>query len=288
MTTALRQKMIEDMQLRGLAERTQASYVAAVRGLAEYYGKSPAKISEQELRAYFLYLKNEKKAAASTCMQVLCALKFLYQNTLGRSWPILGFVKPALERKLPVVLSRAEVERILGCLRRPHYRACLSTIYGCGLRLQEGRRLQVKDIDSSRMTVHVRSGKGHRDRYVPLPEETLQLLRGYWVQHRNPVWLFPSPAGGNMLRAERPLSASGVQRAFGAALRASGVGKAASVHTLRHSYATHLLEAGVSLRLIQSYLGHASLATTAIYLHLTPNAAAAAVEALNQVMAKQP
>jgi integrase/recombinase XerD len=286
--TPLRQKMIEDMQLRGLAERTQQSYVAAVRGLAQYYGKSPAVISEGELRAYFLYLKNEKQAAASTCMQVLCALKFLYQNTLGRAWPILDFVKPALERKLPVVLSRAEVERILGCLRRPHYRACLSTIYGCGLRLQEGRRLQVKDIDSSRMTVHVRSGKGHRDRYVPLPEETLQVLRGYWVQHRNRVWLFPSPAEGNMQRAERPLSGSGVQKAFRAALRASGLAKAASVHTLRHSYATHLLEAGVSLRLIQSYLGHASLATTAIYLHLTPNAEAAAVAALNQVMIKQP
>jgi site-specific recombinase XerD len=126
--TPLRQKMIEDMQLRGLAERTQQSYVAAVRGLAQYYGKSPAIISEGELRAYLLYLKNEKQAAASTCMQVLCGLKFLYQNTLGRSWPILDFVKPALERKLPVVLSRAEVERILGCLRRPHYRACLSTI----------------------------------------------------------------------------------------------------------------------------------------------------------------
>lgn len=286
--TPLRQKMIEDMQLRGLSERTQQSYVAAVRGLAQYYGKSPAVLSEGELRAYLLYLKNEKKVAASTCIQVLCGLKFLYQNTLRRSWPILDFVKPTSERKLPVVLSRGEVERILGCLQRPHYRACLSAIYGCGLRLQEGRGLQVRDIDSSRMTVHVRSGKGHRDRYVPLPEETLQLLRRYWKQHRNRVWLFPSPAEGNMHRAERPLSGSGVQKAFRAALRASGLAKAASVHTLRHSYATHLLEAGVSLRLIQSYLGHASLATTAIYLHLTPNAEAAAVAALNQVVVKQP
>lgn len=285
MSTPLRQKMIEDMQLRGLTERPQASYVAAVRKLAEYYGKSPAVVSEAELRAYFLYLKNEKKAAASTCMQALCALKFLYQNTLGQHWPILDFVKPASERKLPVVLSRGEVGQILGCLRRPHYRACLGTIYACGLRLQEGRRLQVGQIDSGRMVVQVRRGKGRKDRCVPLPAETLQLLRGYWVQHRNPDWLFPSPAGGNMSRAEQPLSGSGIQRAFKAALQASGVSKAASVHTLRHSYATHLLEAGVSLRLIQSYLGHASLQTTAIYLHLTPNAEAAAVEALNELLA---
>ena len=121
MSTPLRQKMIEDMQLRGLADRTQASYVAAVRGLAEYYGKSPAKISELELRGYFLYLKNEKQAAASTCMQILSGLKFLYQNTLGQPWPILDFVKPAKERKLPVVLSRGEVKRVLECLRAKTY-----------------------------------------------------------------------------------------------------------------------------------------------------------------------
>jgi integrase/recombinase XerD len=118
--TALRQKMIEAMPLRGLAERTQESYVAAVRGLAEYYGKSPDKISESELREYFLYLKNEKKAAASTCTQILCGLKFLYQPTLGQPWPILDFVKPEREEKLPVILSREEVQRVLGCLRQPH------------------------------------------------------------------------------------------------------------------------------------------------------------------------
>jgi integrase/recombinase XerD len=118
--TALRQKMIEAMPLRGLAERTQESCVAAVRGLAEYYGKSPDKISESELREYFLYLKNEKKAAASTCTQILCGLKFLYQPTLGQPWPILDFVKPEREEKLPVILSREEVQRVLGCLRQPH------------------------------------------------------------------------------------------------------------------------------------------------------------------------
>jgi site-specific recombinase XerD len=282
--TALRQKMIEDMQLRGLAERTQESYLAAVRGLAEYYGKSPDKISESELRQYFLYLKNEKKAAASTCMQVLCGLKFLYQHTLGQPWPILDFVKPEREEKLPVVLSRAEVQRVLSGLRQPHYRVCLRTIYSCGLRLKEGVSLQVKDIDSSRMVIHVRQGKGRKDRYVPLPEWSLEQLRWYWRQHRHPQWLFPSRGFGQ----SGPMNESGVQKAFGAALKESGIHKAASVHTLRHSYATHLLEAGVNLRLIQSYLGHDSLNTTAIYVHLTRQAQVEATLTLNQLMASLP
>jgi len=148
--TALRQKMIEDMQLRGLAARTQQSYVAAVRGLAEYYGKSPTELSEAELR---LYLKNEKKAAASTCNQVLCALKFLYLHMLQQEWPILEFVKPEQEKKLPMVLSREEVKQVLGSVRKAHYRVCLGTIYSCGLRLQEGLNLEVKDSSNSKFKI---------------------------------------------------------------------------------------------------------------------------------------
>ena len=187
--TALRQKMIDAkrMQLRGLAERTQQSYVAAVRGLAAYYGQSPAKLSEAELRQYFLYLKNEKKAAASSVMQVLCAVKFLYQQTLGQEWLILDFVKPGRSRKLPVVLSQNEVQQVLGSLRKVHYRVCLGTIYSCGLRLKEGVNLQVKDIDSERGVIRVRSGKGNKDREVPLPERTLAQLRWYWQQHKKIV-----------------------------------------------------------------------------------------------------
>ena len=280
--TPLRQKMIEDMQLRGLAERTQERYVAAVRGLAEYYGKSPAVVTEDELRQYFLYLKNEKKAAASTCIQVLCGLKFLYEQTLGREWPILDFVKPKRGRKLPVVLSHEEVKRVLGCLRQPHYRVCLTTIYSCGLRLQEGVKLQVRDIDSSRMLIHIRGGKGNKDRYVPLPERTLVQLRWYWGRHRNPVWLFPRRGEG--LVAQKPMDSSGVQKAFRAAVKESGLNKAASVHTLRHSYATHLLEAGVNLGLIQEYLGHDSLTTTAMYIHLTPQLEQEVTDTINQLM----
>ena len=159
MSTPLRQKMIEDMQLKGLSEGTQEAYVRAVRGLADYYGKSPERISEPELRQYLLYLKNEKQVAASTCLQVVCGLKFLYEQTLGRKWLILDFVKSKRGRKLPVVLSQEEVKRVLGRLRGPHYRVCLGTIYSCGLRLQEGLKLQVRDIDSSRMAPPHQAGQ---------------------------------------------------------------------------------------------------------------------------------
>jgi len=274
--------MIEDMQLRGLSERTQESYIRAVRQLAEYYGKSPDQVSEEELRQYFLYLKNEKHASRSTCTLALCGIKFFYEYTLHRDWPTLSFVRPARERKLPVVLSREEVCRILGCLRRPHYRVCLSTIYACGLRLQEGVQLQVADIDGARNLLHVRLGKGAKDRYVPLPERTLEMLRAHWITHRHPVWLFPARKG--VTTASGPMCESGVQRAFRAALQESGVQKPATVHTLRHSYATHLLEAGVNLRIIQVYLGHNSPSTTALYTHLTRPAELLATEVLNRLL----
>lgn len=279
--TALRQRMIEDMQLRGLAERTQAMYVATVRQLAEHYGKSPDLITEEELRQYFLYLKNDKQYSRSTITVALCGIKFFYEHTLQREWPTLALIRPPRERKLPVILSREEAHRILGCLRRPYYRVCLSTIYSCGLRLEEGVHLQVSDIDSDRMLVHVR-GKGNKDRYVPLPQRTLQMLREYWVTHRHPVWIFPARRG--MTSARGPLSKRGVQYAFQAALKESGVQKRATVHTLRHSWATHLLEAGVNLRQIQEWLGHSSLSTTARYTHLTRLAEALAADAVNRLM----
>jgi integrase/recombinase XerD len=284
--TPLRQRMIEDLQLRGLAAKTQDSYVRAVRQLAEHYHKSPDLITEEELRLYFLYLKNDKQVSRSGFTIALCGLKFFYERTLHREWATLDLPRPTREKKLPVVLSTAEVRRILGCLRRPHYRVCLTTIYSCGLRLREGVYLQVTDIDSDRMMLHIRQGKGNKDRYVPLPAGTLQLLRDYWCPHHHPVWLFPAPtrAGVPMSSATQPMDESGVQRAFKAALQESGVQKDASVHTLRHSYATHLLEAGVNLRLIQAYLGHSSFQTTTRYTHLTREVETIATDAINQVM----
>jgi integrase/recombinase XerD len=284
--TPLRQRMVEDLQLRGLSKKTQDAYVRAVRQLAEHYGKSPDRINEEELRQYFLHLKNAKQVSSSTLNVALNGIKFFYRHTLKRAWPTFDLVRWPREKKLPVVLSVAEVQRILGCLHRPRYRVCLTTIYSCGLRLGEGVRLQVRDIDSDRMMVHVRKGKGAKDRYVPLPEYTLKMLRQHWRTHRHSVWLFPAPTRAEVppSAATGPMSVSGVQRAFKAALQESGVQKPASVHTLRHSYATHLLEAGVSLRIIQAHLGHSSPKTTALYTHLTRKAEDLAAEAINRVM----
>jgi len=257
--------MIEDMQLRGFAARTQEAYLLAVRQLARHYHKSPDQINEEELRQYFLFLKNEKHVARATCTIALCGIKFLFERTLGREWKTFEFLRPAKEKKLPVVLSRAEVRSILARVRRRPYRVCLTTIYACGLRLLEGVQLQVTQIDGARQLLHIELGKGGKDRYVPLPSACLKMLRQHWLTHRNPVWLFPSP----LEDSNQPMSESGMQRAFREALKAAGIHKPATVHTLRHSYATHLLEAGVNLRIIQSYLGHASPKTTSIYTHLT-------------------
>jgi site-specific recombinase XerD len=279
--SALRQKMIEDMQLRGFAERTQEAYLSAVRQLAKHYHKSPDQIEEEELRQYFLFLKNERHAARNTCTIALCGIKFFFERTLGREWKTFEFLRPAKEKKLPVVLSRAEVRTILAQVRRRPYRVCLTTIYACGLRLLEGVRLQVKDIDGGRQLLHISPGKGGKDRYVPLPSTCLQLLRQHWLTHRNSTWLFPSP----FEEINQPMNASGVQRAFRAAVQEAGIHKKATVHTLRHSYATHLLEAGVNLRIIQSYLGHTSPATTAIYTHMTSNTETQTRQTINDLVA---
>jgi integrase/recombinase XerD len=279
--TTLRQKMIEDMQLHSFAERTQDSYLRAVRQLAAYFNKPPDQISEEDLRQYFLYLKNVKNASRSTITLALCGIKFFYERTMQRQWATLALVRPPREKKLPVVLSVEEVRQILGRVRRWRYRVCLSTIYACGLRLQEGLHLQISHIDGARQLVHVCHGKGGKDRYVPLPQPVLEMLRQYWGTHRDPIWLFPS----THQTVHGPMDASGLQRAFHAALLDSGIRKPATVHTLRHSYATHLLEAGLNLRLIQLYLGHASPNTTAIYTHLTQPSEDLAVQAVNRVVA---
>ena len=279
--TALRQKMIEDMQLHGVAERTQDSYLRVVRQLAAYFKKSPDQISEEDLRQYFLYLKNVKKASRSTITLALCGIKFFYERTLQRQWVVFALVRPQPEKKLPVVLSVDEVRQILARVRRWRYRVCLSTIYACGLRLQEGLHLQISHIDGGRQLVHVCQGKGGKDRYVPLPQPILEMLRQYWGTHRDPVWIFPS----THQTVKHPMDASGLQRAFHGALVDSGIQKPATVHTLRHSYATHLLEAGLNLRIIQAYLGHTSPNTTAIYTHLTKQSEDLAIQAVNRLVA---
>ncbi len=216
-------------------------------------------------------------------MQVICGIKFFFERTLQREWVTFDLVRPPKSKKLPVVLSREEVRQVLGNLKQFHYRVCLTTIYSCGLRLGEGLRLQVADIDSDRQMLHVRQGKGAKDRYVPLPATTLTLLRQQWRFHRHAQWLFP--ARQQPQTASQPMNASGVQRAFKAALVDIGIQKHATVHTLRHSYATHLLEEGVNLRVIQAYMGHKSPTTTAIYTHLTRAAQSGAAAVIDHLMA---
>jgi len=285
--TRLRQRMLEDMQLRGLSARTQGCYVDAVRQLADHYHRSPDQITEEELRQYFLYLANEKKVARTTATIALCGIRFFFTHTLQREWTTLRFVRPRPEKKLPVVLSREEVRRILAAIRIPVYRACLTTIYACGLRLLEGARLQVGQIDSARMVLLIH-GKGNHDRYVPVPAPLLELLRTYWRTHRSPTWVFPAPTrrglAYSLAHDAGPVTDSSLQSAFRRALGKSGVPKPAHVHTLRHSYATHLLEAGVNLRIIQETLCHRSAPTTQIYTHLTQEVRATLTDPLTHLV----
>jgi integrase/recombinase XerD len=278
--------MLQDLQLRGMSESTQESYLYAIHKISEHYSKTPDLISEDELGEYFLYLKNVRKYGRSASTLAMCGLKFFYTYTLKREWPTLTLVRAPHDHKLPVVLSQEEVRRVLSSIRIFRHRACLSTIYSCGLRIREGTHLQVCDIDSDRMLVHVRFAKGGSERYVPLPHKTLEMLRKFWRTHRNPTWLFPAPGRGGvgMANAKEPLPRASVQMVFKAALRDCNIHKRASVHTLRHSYATHLLEKGVNLRLIQQYLGHRSPRTTAIYTHLTPAVYSAGYKVIEELM----
>lgn len=226
--TPLRKRMIEDMQLHGLADRTQESYVSAVHHLARYYNRSPDRLSPEELRHFFLHLIKEKQVARSTVTVHLCGIKFFFEKTLGRQMPVLELVRPKRRKKLPAVLSIEEVRRILSLLTNPTARMALTMIYSCGLRLSEGTHLQTWDVDADRRTVKV-TGKGGKDRYVPLARRPLALLRGYQKEHPSATWLF---AGKNK---DRPFSNATLQKAFKAALKQAGVQKHASIHTLRHS-----------------------------------------------------
>jgi site-specific recombinase XerD len=204
-------------------------------------------------------------------MVAYSGLRFFYSHTAPRDWPTLRHLRVLREKALPDVLSVAEVRRLIDAVRMPHYQTYFWTVYSLGLRRTEGLHLQVRDIDAARMMVHVHLGKGAKDRYVPLPSRTLTMLRTHWATHRHPVWLFPAHGRDprQATAAEGPMPRSSVQKALQQVVHELKFQKAISIHTLRHSYATHLLEAGVNLRLIQQYLGHSSLRTTMVYLHLT-------------------
>jgi site-specific recombinase XerD len=281
------QRMIHALQLNGKGERTQEAYTRSVRMLTQFYGKTPDLLTEQELQDYFLHRKNVNRWAPKTMRICYCGIRFFYQNVLHRSWHILGILRAQNERRLPAVLSIEEVRSVLARVKTAHNHAYLSTVYSCGLRLQEGLHLEVSDIDSSRMMIHVHRGKGAKDRYLPLPQSTLHLLRRYWASHRHPRLLFPALGrnGKGAKEALNPMAKSSVQGAFRRAKFAAGIRKkGVSIHTLRHCYATHLLEAGVNLRVIQRSMGHAQLESTMLYLHLTQKGQEDACQLINHVM----
>jgi site-specific recombinase XerD len=274
------------LQLAGMSQRTQECYTRSVRMLVDFYGKEPDLITEQELQDYFLHRKNIDKWAAATLRICYSGIKFFFINVLKRNWHTLELVHAKREQTLPTVLSVKEVWTIIHTANTPQNKAYLTTVYTCGLRLHEALHLQVSDIDSERMRIHVHRGKGAKDRYVPLPEATLHALRDYWTHHRNPVWIFPRLGRGSNQgpTAKEPMNYSTVQGALGRILKQLKFKKRVSVHTLRHSYATHLLEAGVNIRRIQQYLGHSSLSTTMVYLHLTTQGHKHAYDIINSMM----
>jgi len=279
--------MVAALQLNGLSESTQKAYVREVRLLATHFNRSPDTISEEELQTYFLFRKNTCQLKPSSMRMCYAGIKFFYKHVLHRNWSLLDLVRAKTERRLPTVLSQEEVRKIIQCTTTLHNQIYFITVYSCGLRLTEGLHLQVEDINSSMMMIHVHRGKGAKDRYVPLPHETLKLLRMYWKTHRNPTFIFPATSRSHhgMDMADRPMHRSSVQGAFRRARLASGVQKRIlTIHTLRHSYATHLLEAGVNIRAIQRYMGHDRLETTMIYLHLTKKGQEDAYERIDSIM----
>jgi integrase/recombinase XerD len=258
--TPLRRRMIEDMEIRNLSPNTQLSYLQQVTGFAKYCHCSPEVVGPDEIRAYQLHLTTERKLAPGTLCIVAAALRFLYRVTLKRDWVDTEIPLPKKPLKLPVILSREEVLHFLESIGSCKHRAILMTAYAAGLRVSEATRLKITDIDSKRMMLRVEQGKNRKDRYVMLSPRLLEILRAYWKVSRPPEWLFPGDIPG------RPITRCAVAQACQKARRVSGINKPITSHSLRHGFATHLLEAGTDVRTIQLLLGHRSLSTTARYL----------------------
>jgi site-specific recombinase XerD len=260
--TPLRQRFVDDLRLRNYAKRTIDTYVSQVAAFARHFGRSPEQLGADDVRTYQLHLL-QRRVSWSSFNQAVCALRFMYRTTLGRpeELPFIAFGKRP--KTLPSVLSPDEVLRLLNAATPPRDRVLLQVAYGCGLRLNELLHLRVSDIDSARMVIHVRQGKGAKDRLVPLSLRLLQELRAYWLTCRPRTWLFPGQT------ADGTMTASNIQRRFSRLVKRVGLSKRCSLHTLRHSYATHLLEAGVDVLTLKALMGHSSLQTTARYLHIS-------------------
>ena len=275
--TPLRQRMIDDMTVRNLSPATQLLYVSAVARFAKYYNTSPEFLGPADVKSYQLYLVRDKKVAYNTLNIAVCALRFFYRVTLGKDWAMEHIVRPKKERRLPEVLSLDEVGQFLDPIANIRHRAMLVTAYAGGLRLSEVASLRVSDIDSKRMVIRVQQGKGKKDRYVMLSPTLLTLLREYWRAIRPEHWLFPGA------KPEHHITAHSINKVCSRTWQASGLKKKVTVRMLRHSFATHLLEAGANIRIIQLLLGHRSLNTTAIYTHVATSTVCATQSPLDRL-----
>lgn len=260
---------MRELKLQGMSEATIEGYSRAVRRVHNTTGRRPDELTKHELKRYFHDLVQTH--SWSTIKIDRNGLQFFWKHVLHRDWDWIEIVKPPVSKTLPAVLSIEEVHAVINAIKKERYQACIFTIYSMGLRMTEGLHLKVGNIDSTRMMVHIQKGKGQKDRYVPLPKATLMVLRKYWLTHRNQNLMFPSIAGvrKDPANIKTTMDCGSMQKAMKSAVASCGIKKRATIHTLRHSYATHLLEAGVSLRIIQSYLGHTSPLTTARYTHIT-------------------
>jgi len=280
------------LKLRSLAASTQAEYLRYVRKLAARVGRDPAELDEAQVRAHLLHLKDAHHYAPSSMRTAVAAMRCYYGLHLGRDWKLFDLVRSPDRQTLPQVLTRSEVARLFGVIREERFLVILRLIYACGLRIGEAVNLEVGDLRGGER-VHVRQAKGNKDRYVPLPPAMCEELRAWWRTHRHPRWVFPGVGrgwrDGALSIATRnatvePMGVGSIQHCVRLCVAAAGLPKATCVHTLRHSYATHLLEEGVSIRLISAYLGHASIETTAIYTHLTAVNEAAARAAVARLL----
>lgn len=261
--TALRRRMIEDMQIRNLAVNTQESYIQQVSLFARYFQKSPELLGPEQIRAYQVYLTNEKKLSTGSIIIAISALRFLYRVTLKKDWSFADFIPaPKVPKKLPVILSPEEVVQFLDCVRPRKHRAILTTCYAAGLRISEAVALTPPTVDSKRMVIRVEQGKGRKDRYVMLSPKLLEILRAWWRVEKPKDWLFPGDFPG------RHITRYAVEKECQKAHRMCKIPKPITPHSLRHAFAVHLLEQGTDIRTIQLLLGHRSLATTAKYLRI--------------------
>lgn len=259
----LRQRMIDEMKLRNFSVRTQQSYVKFVESLAVYYNQSPDKLTCQQVQNYILHLINDKKLAWNSCNVCFSALKFFYYKVLQLSDIELSLPKRRKETRLPQIYSKEEIEVIIGNAKTLRDQALLKTTYAAGLRVSELIALKITDIDKARMNIRVKQGKGKKDRYTLLPNKLLEELKMYWKVYKPAYWMFP------VIKGSEHISVDTAQKAYYKAVERAGIKRKGGIHTLRHSFATHLLEADANIKQIQMLLGHASIKTTMRYLHLT-------------------